>query len=110
MHEELSGMTDNRFGSEGEYCIAKCDNCGLLQTIPAPDTEKLTQLYETYYNFGGEKGTIYTKVREVFFSSIAYRSWTAIDGDVSFHSAKGSGRLVDTGCNEGRGLVGRRSE
>ena len=104
MHEELHGLADNRFGSDGEYCIAKCSNCGLLQTIPVPDTEKLKQLYETYYNFGGEKGTIYTKAREAFFSSIAYRSWMAIDGDVSFHSRRGQGRLLDIGCNEGRGL------
>jgi len=29
----------------------------------------------------------------------------AIDGDVSFHSYRGEGRLLDTGCNEGRGLI-----
>jgi len=28
----------------------------------------------------------------------------AIDGDVSFHSHRGQGRLLDIGCNEGRGL------
>jgi 2-polyprenyl-3-methyl-5-hydroxy-6-metoxy-1,4-benzoquinol methylase len=28
----------------------------------------------------------------------------AIDGDVCFHSRRGSGRLLDVGCNEGRGL------
>ena len=100
----LSDLADNRFGSEGEYCIAKCHNCGLLQTIPVPDAERLKQLYETFYNFGGEKGTIYTKVREAFFSSIAYRSWMAIDGDISFHSHRGRGRLLDVGCNEGRGM------
>ena len=29
----------------------------------------------------------------------------AIDGDISFHSHRGQGRLLDVGCNEGRGLV-----
>jgi len=104
-HEELRSLTDNRFGSEGEYSIAKCHNCGLLQTIPVPDPEQLKELYETYYNFEGEKGTIYTRFRDIFFSSIAYRSWMAIDGDISFHSRRGRGRLLDIGCNEGRGLV-----
>ena len=104
MHEELRGLTDNRFGSPGEYYIAKCEHCGVLQTIPVPDTEQLKKLYETYYNFGGEKGTRYTKSREAFFSSIAYRFWMAIDGDISFYSRKGRGRLLDIGCNEGRGL------
>jgi len=105
MHEELRGLTDNRFGSDGEYCIAKCSHCGLLQTIPVPDAEQLKQLYETYYNFGGEKGTSYTKFREAFFSSFVYRSWMALDGDISFYSLKGRGRLLDVGCNEGRGLT-----
>lgn len=104
MQVKLSGLIDNRFGSEGEYCIAKCHQCRLLQTIPVPDAEKLKQLYEAYYNFGGENGTIYTKFRHIFFSSIAYRSWMAIDGDISFHARKDRGRLLDVGCNEGRGL------
>ena len=105
MQVKLSGLIDNRFGSEGEYCIAKCHQCGLLQTIPVRDAEKLKQLYETYYNFGGEKGTIYIKFRQIFFSSIAYLSWMAIDGDISFHSRRVRGRLLDIGCNEGRGLL-----
>ena len=28
----------------------------------------------------------------------------AIDGDICFHSRRGSGRLLDIGCNEGQGL------
>jgi SAM-dependent methyltransferase len=34
-----------------------------------------------------------------------YRLWLAIDGDVSFHARPGQGRLLDIGCNEGRGLA-----
>ena len=51
MHEELCGLSDNRFGSGGEYRIAKCLNCGLLRTLPVPEAEELKQLYEKYYNF-----------------------------------------------------------
>jgi 2-polyprenyl-3-methyl-5-hydroxy-6-metoxy-1,4-benzoquinol methylase len=29
----------------------------------------------------------------------------AIDGDICFHSKCGNGRLLDVGCNEGRGLI-----
>ena len=94
MYEELRGLTDNRFGSKGDFCIAKYHNSGLLQTIPVPDPEQLKQLYETFYNFGGEKGTNYTKFRHIFFSTIAYRFWMAIDGDISFHSRKGMGTLA----------------
>jgi len=74
------------------------------QTLPVPSPGELKKLYEEYYNFGGEKGTIYTKSREAFFSSFLYRFWMALDGDIFFHSLKGRGRLLDIGCNEGRGL------
>ena len=97
----LQNVFDTRFGIEGGWHICRCVDCGIEQTASLPSSEELKHLYETYYNFGGEKGTIYTKVREAFFSSIAYRSWMAIDGDVSFHSRKGKGRLLDLGCNEG---------
>jgi 2-polyprenyl-3-methyl-5-hydroxy-6-metoxy-1,4-benzoquinol methylase len=104
MYEELQGLTDNRFGSLGEYSIVKCYNCELLQTIPILDEEKQRHLYETFYNFGGERKSIYTRFRDVFLSSLIYRFFIAIDGDISFHLSRGTGRLLDVGCNEGRGL------
>ena len=104
MQVVLSGLTDNRFGSLGEYCLAQCDQCRLLQTVPIPEPEEIKQLYETYYNFGGESRTIYTKMRKTFLNSLAYRLWMAVDGDISFHLRRGQGRLLDVGCNEGRGL------
>jgi SAM-dependent methyltransferase len=81
-----------------------CDHCGLEQIDPRPVPDDLKKLYETYYNFGGERGTTYTSLREWFFASRLYRLWLALDGDGSFHTRRGSGRLLDIGCNEGRGL------
>lgn len=105
MQVALSGLRDNRFGSLGEYCIAECDQCGLLQTVPKPDPQEMKQLHETYYNFSGESGTSYTKLRKTFFNSAAFCLWMAIDGDISFHSRRGGGHLLDVGCNEGRGML-----
>lgn len=100
---------DTRFGIATPYAIARCPGCGLEQTIPLPDQEELNRLYETYYNFGGEKNTRYTRLRARFVNSWVYRVWLAIDGDISFHRVSGSGRLLDVGCNEGRGLEFYRS-
>jgi SAM-dependent methyltransferase len=102
--EVLSQVMDTRFGVPGEYVICQCSRCGLEQTLPRPLPADLKQLYETYYNFGGERGTTYTRLREWFFASGLYRVWLMLDGDGSFHTRKGSGRLLDIGCNEGRGL------
>ena len=95
---------DTRFGIEGKYKIGRCEVCATEQILPLPSIKGLKDLYETYYNFGGEKGTAYTGFREFFFSSALHRFWLTVDGDISFHNKKGFGRLLDMGCNEGRGL------
>lgn len=105
----LTPVRDTRFASPGEWTILRCGTCGLEQTTPRPTGPELKQLYETYYNYGGESGTAYTGWREKLLMSPLYRGFLRIDGDVSFHTESGSGRLLDVGCNEGRGLVLYRS-
>ncbi|MDD3884421.1 MAG: class I SAM-dependent methyltransferase [Gallionella sp.] len=61
-------------------------------------------MYEQYYNFSGESNTRYTKLRAKFINSFLYRFWLLIDGDISFQQKGGTGKLLDVGCNEGRGL------
>jgi SAM-dependent methyltransferase len=100
----LLQVVDTRFGVPGDYAVCRCSRCGLEQIRPRPLPDDLKQLYETYYNFGGEQGTTYTRLRESFLGSWLYQAWLMIDGDGSFHTRKGAGRLLDIGCNEGRGL------
>jgi SAM-dependent methyltransferase len=102
--QSLNGVFDTRFGIDRLFDMERCQRCGIERTIPIPPSDELKQLYETYYNFGGEQGTRYTQLREQFLFSPLYPCFLALDGDISFHSRKGSGRLLDIGCNEGRGL------
>jgi len=95
---------DTRLGIEGSYNICRCGSCGLIQLLPRLRPDELKSLYETYYNFGGNKEGLYTEFRKAFFASPLYRLWMAIDGDICFHSSRGNGRLLDIGCNEGQGL------
>ena len=95
---------DTRFGITQRYQICSCGKCYLEQTQPLPNQVDLNGLYEKYYNFSGERNTRYTQLRAKFINSFLYRIWLAIDGDISFHSASGTGNLLDVGCNEGRGL------
>jgi 2-polyprenyl-3-methyl-5-hydroxy-6-metoxy-1,4-benzoquinol methylase len=97
-------LFDTRFGLPHFYCIGACNPCGIEMTIPIPEPKNLKWLYEEYYNFNGERETRYTQLREKFLFSFLYRLWCIVDGDISFHTRKGSGRLLDIGCNEGRGL------
>jgi 2-polyprenyl-3-methyl-5-hydroxy-6-metoxy-1,4-benzoquinol methylase len=107
-HEEVvahkEALFDTRFGIPGNFSVGQCIRCGFEQLLGIPSFPKLKSLYETYYNFGGEGGTWYAHLREVFLSSWVYRAWLCIDGDISFHASRGNGRLLDFGCNEGRGL------
>lgn len=100
----ISGLADTRFGVPGSYDIYRCAHCGLEETLPRPSASELKRLYETYYNFGGETGTRYTRWREHFFFSFLNPLWSLLDGDISFYQRRGNGRLLDIGCNEGRGL------
>src|SRR5437588_3975433 len=65
----MTGLADNRLGTLGAYEIHRCVRCGLEQTFPVPTLAELKQLYETHYNFGGEKDTLYTRSRERFLFS-----------------------------------------
>jgi SAM-dependent methyltransferase len=100
----VTGLSDNRLGTPGTYDILRCIHCRFEQTFPLPSLPELKELYETHYNFGGERDTLYTRLREWFFSSFLFRLWTRIDGDAAFYQRRGAGRLLDIGCNEGRGL------
>jgi len=100
----IAGLFDTRFGIEGSFEVRHCRQCGLEQLSPVPSPAELKNLYERYYNFSGERDTLYTTLREWFFSSFLYRLWIRLDGDISFHARPGSGRLLDIGCNEGRTL------
>ena len=100
----VAGLYDTRFGSPGSYDVYQCVCCGLEHTLPAPSISELKHLYETYYNFRGETGARYTRWRERFFFSFVNRLWSWLDGDISFYQRRGIGRLLDIGCNEGRGL------
>lgn len=101
-------LFDTRFGIATPYWSARCGSCGLEQTVPLPTSEELKVLYESYYNFGGESGgstSFYVQLRKLFQNSWLWDFWLKVDGDISFHTLLGKGRLLDVGCNEGRGLV-----
>jgi SAM-dependent methyltransferase len=104
MEVTLTGVTDNRLGTPGAYEIHRCRRCGFEQISPVPSLAELKELYKAHYNFGGERNTQYTRWRERFLFSYLSRLWTRLDGDVSFYQRRGIGRLLDIGCNEGRGL------
>jgi 2-polyprenyl-3-methyl-5-hydroxy-6-metoxy-1,4-benzoquinol methylase len=100
----IRGLFDTRFGIEDTYDVGLCASCGLEQLQSRPTPNELKALYEEHYNFGGDSETRYARLREIFLSSIVYRVWTRLDGDIAFHAMRGRGRLLDIGCNEGRGL------
>jgi SAM-dependent methyltransferase len=100
----LDDLFDDRFGALGVFAIVRCANCGLEQTWPRPAAGELKELYEKFYNAGISPDSAYRGLRERFFSSDLYRLWLRWDGDMGFHGRRGAGRLLDVGCNEGRGL------
>ena len=101
----LTQLFDDRYYSPGTYDILRCCQCGLMQTWPQPNASEMGEIYKRYYNCGCEKAETYTIIRRRFINSLWYRLWLKLDGDICFHLRQGKGRLLDIGCNEGRGLV-----
>ncbi|GAC1617569.1 MAG: hypothetical protein PVS2B2_22070 [Candidatus Acidiferrum sp.] len=99
-----SGLFDTRFGVTGRYGTRRCVSCSFEQIDPVPNAPELKQLYESHYNFAGTVNSRYSRWREKFLFSFLNRCWMKLDGDIAFHGRRGSGRLLDVGCNEGRGL------
>jgi 2-polyprenyl-3-methyl-5-hydroxy-6-metoxy-1,4-benzoquinol methylase len=105
-HPVLTEVTDVRFGVPGQWNIAACPKCGLETISPRPTAQELTILYEKYYNYTGRPDSRYASIRQRFLELEAlYRFWLLLDGDVAFHAVTAGGRLLDVGCNEGRGMA-----
>ena len=100
----LSNIFDTRFGIKDYYNVAQCKSCGLEQLLPKPENGELVKLYKEHYNFIDSENKTYNSLRQKFLSSVFFDIWSKIDGDITFQSVKGKGRLLDVGCNEGRGL------
>jgi SAM-dependent methyltransferase len=100
----LTQLSDERFYTAGTYEIWRCWQCGLEQTWPKPNANEMSEIYRRYYNRDCQEAKTYTKIRQRFINSSWYRLWLKLDGDVCFHLRQGKGRLLDIGCNEGRGL------
>lgn len=105
----IEGLQDNRFGAPGTYAVRACPACGCWQTSPRLDQDALNRVYESHYNFGGHEPKSYAGFRERLYESALYRLWLWIDGDITFALPRNRQdgprpRLLDVGCNEGRGL------
>jgi 2-polyprenyl-3-methyl-5-hydroxy-6-metoxy-1,4-benzoquinol methylase len=105
----MSGLENSRFGAPGRYDIVACEVCGTEQAVSQPSSDEHTALYDAHNNFGGSrKDSWYSRLRQALFASPLYRLWLAVDGDISFHAVTAGvpgRRLLDVGCNEGRGLT-----
>jgi hypothetical protein len=82
----VANLFDTRFGIDRLYAVRRCSGCGLEELHPVPEPEELKRLYETYYTFGGENGTLYTRLREWYFSFALHRFWAGLDGDISSYA------------------------
>lgn len=105
----LDGLRDNRFGAPGVYSVHRCTHCGAEQTLPRPTSAEPRTFDARDDNIAADAsgkagGARYARFREWLFRSWIYRLWLRLDGDASFHLVRGRGRLLDCGCNEGRGL------
>src|SRR5205807_743468 len=68
----ISGLFDTRFGIDGTFEVRRCVRCGMEQLSPIPAPAELKNLYEHYYNFCGERGTVYTRALDDLAPAVPY--------------------------------------
>lgn len=104
--QPLYRTRDRHYNIPGEWTVAKCVGCGLVQIHPMLTTEKLMSMYPTdFYAYTDqrrvdlrENGFIH-KVKRALFSSLHVQDpvWTS------------PGRILDSGCGTGWSLLKFRS-
>jgi len=96
---------DLRFGIKETFYYRNCKNCKVAQIYPNISDLKLKSYYEKYYNSTEKKdGSRYLLIRSLIEKLGIIKLINFIDGDISFHLRKGTGCLLEIGCNEGRNL------
>ncbi len=98
-------VLDNRFGIEDSFEYKTCINCSHIQLYPIIESNKLEKFYNNYYN-SIEKSSKnkYSYFRSKINNSVIRKLYNQIEGDITFGSIKGNGRLLEVGCNEGKNL------
>jgi hypothetical protein len=87
----VQGLFDTRFGIAGRFAVQCCARCDLEQIWPLPEPDHLKHLYERFYNFSGERGTLYLSLRERFFPPCCTACGSASTATSLFTRAEAAG-------------------
>ena len=106
----LTEISDRRLDIAGVWSSHSCSNCGLENIQPRPSETILVNLYAKHYNQAEAKNPqgLYAHIRDFVMNTRIYRLWVWLDGDVGFHLSPpraGHRRILDVGCNQGRGML-----
>lgn len=97
--EAIYRTRDRHYKIPGEWTVARCTGCGLVQIDPMLRTEQLMPLYPAdfyaYQDVARTENSLKTKLRRWMFSSLYV-------GDPSIPNP---GRVLDSGCGTGWGLL-----
>lgn len=90
---------DHHYGIPGEWNVARCTGCAMLQLDPMLSYDELLSLYpDNYYAFqenANKHGSLLERAKRFFFASLFVR-------DPEFRKP---GRVLDSGCGTGWSLV-----
>jgi len=91
-------VPDRHYHIEGEWLVAKCAGCGLVQLDPMLSNDELGKLYpEDFYAFSdiaAKRNTSIGRLKGLLFRSL----------EVEDPSFSRSGRVLDSGCGSGWAL------
>jgi SAM-dependent methyltransferase len=90
---------DRHYGISGEWTVARCSDCGMVQLEPMPSMKDLLNFYPSnFYAFGDlskKNNGVLAAIKRLLFPSIYVK-------DPHFLQA---GRVLDSGCGTGWALI-----
>jgi 2-polyprenyl-3-methyl-5-hydroxy-6-metoxy-1,4-benzoquinol methylase len=99
---ELTGLFDDRFGSPGDFTVARCNACEFSFLRERLHHDALVDLYNRYYPYSEIKNEPTTWKNS---QSPYARIYRRLSGNVELaYATKPGERVLDVGCGEGSSL------
>ncbi len=102
----LENLYDTRYGYPDYFDVLRCTNCGLFLVNPPLTQEEIGPLYTNYYPYADID---VEKIKNGFRPELGVRSkfknWLTGNHRIQNMLPKGSGRVLEIGCGDGRSLL-----